>query len=85
MLRFIAAAAVAAAAISPALAKDKDTQVVDPDKKVCRFEAPTGSIMRKRVCHTAAEWKLIDSAGTTQAGQMVGRANTMGGPGGTAQ
>ena len=85
MIRIIAIAAMAIATFSPALAKDKAVEVASPDKKVCRFEAPTGTIMRKRVCHTVAEWQAIDAAGAGQAGQMVGRANTMGSPGGLGQ
>ncbi len=28
----------------------------DPDRIVCKMEHPTGSILPKRVCHTAREW-----------------------------
>ena len=36
------------------------TPIKDPDKRVCRSEVPTGSIMAgKRVCHTRAEWAAI--------------------------
>lgn len=85
MVRFTAVTALLLTTFSPALAKEKEGEPVNPDKKVCRLEAPTGTIMRKRVCHTAAEWSAIDAAGTSQAGQMVGRANTMGSPGGLGQ
>ena len=30
------------------------------EKKVCRREETTGSIMTRRVCHTKAEWAQID-------------------------
>ncbi|AOR75909.1 hypothetical protein QUC32_16585 [Novosphingobium resinovorum] len=85
MIRIITVTALALATLSPAMAKDKQGEPLNPDKKICRFEAPTGTIMRKRVCHTAAEWSAIDSAGAKQAGQMMGRANTMGSPLGTGQ
>ncbi len=32
------------------------------EKKVCRREEATGSIMGKRVCHTKSEWAAIDVA-----------------------
>jgi hypothetical protein len=39
------------------------------EKKTCRVEASTGSMMAKRTCHTAAEWAAIDRAnpGVTDA------------------
>lgn len=53
---------VAALAVSsPALAKDHHEKS-DADKKVCRYDNSTGSIMRKRICHTVVEWKQIDDA-----------------------
>lgn len=30
------------------------------EKKICRTEVATGSIMPKRVCRTAAEWAAIE-------------------------
>ena len=32
------------------------------EKKICRSEASTGSIMTKRVCHTQAEWNALTEA-----------------------
>jgi hypothetical protein len=32
------------------------------EKKICRSEASTGSIMTKRVCHTQAEWNAVTEA-----------------------
>lgn len=32
------------------------------EKKVCRRETSTGSIMPSSTCHTAAQWAAIDSA-----------------------
>ncbi len=31
------------------------------DKKICRTEDDTGSIVPKRVCHTKAEWEAINA------------------------
>ena len=45
----------------------KDKKPVDPNKKVCRSEVPTGSMMRKSVCHTVAEWSQIDAANAASA------------------
>lgn len=48
------------------------------EKKICRAEANTGSIMPKRVCHTQAEWAEIEAASnqaldtTRQARQRTG-------------
>lgn len=58
-MRFVILTTLAMAALAvPAVAKDK--KPVDPDKKVCRREQVTGSVLAKSVCHTAAEWREID-------------------------
>ena len=34
-----------------------------PDRKICRSEASTGSMMPpKRICHLRSEWAAIDAA-----------------------
>lgn len=56
----ILALTVSTLVISPAVAKDK--KPVDPNKKSCRRQDTTGTIMGgKFVCHTAAEWAQIDT------------------------
>ncbi|WP_330198237.1 hypothetical protein [Hyphobacterium lacteum] len=35
----------------------------DPDDLVCRYESPTGTRMRERICRTQAEWDAIQEAG----------------------
>lgn len=46
------------------------------EKKICRREAATGSIMAMRKCHTAAEWAQIDaSAADYTAEALRQRAN----------
>lgn len=77
LLLVAAMAVVLPAASSPAMAKDKaeDAAKVDPDKKVCRYEGETGSMMRKRVCHTTAEWKQLEAANSSNAREMINRNN----------
>lgn len=60
MTKLFIALAAGLVAIAPASAKDK--KPVDPNKKICRSEAPTGSFIPKSTCHTAAEWASIDAA-----------------------
>ncbi len=38
-----------------------------PERKICRVTTGTGSIMRKRMCRSAAEWAAIDGANTQNA------------------
>lgn len=69
-MRFSVALTCATLALlaSPALAKEK--KPVDPDKKICRTEDTTGSIMpSKRVCHTKQEWATIDQENAQQTDQ----------------
>ncbi|WP_375382097.1 hypothetical protein [uncultured Sphingomonas sp.] len=59
---------------SPVVAKDK--KPVDPNKKICRTDTNTGSIMPKSTCHTAAEWAAIDhstGAGGSPTGDLRGQ------------
>jgi len=67
MLRFACAVAILSAAISgPALASDNPSGAADPaksEKKICKNEAKTGSIMPKRVCRTKAEWDQLSEQG----------------------
>ncbi|MEO6215550.1 MAG: hypothetical protein ABIO86_05940 [Sphingomonas sp.] len=75
----ILALTVSSLVISPAVAKDK--KPVDPDKKSCRRQDTTGSILGGRlVCHTAAEWSRIDQVNGDNARQMRDMRN--GGQGG---
>jgi hypothetical protein len=34
--------------------------VVREDTVVCKWERPTGSLMKKKICMTAAEWKRAE-------------------------
>lgn len=55
-LLLLAAALQAPAPTQPAAEKPK------PEKKICRRDAATGSIMTMRTCRTAAEWAQVDAA-----------------------
>ena len=58
------------AAEQPARAKP-----ADPDKKICRNEASTGSRMRTRTCRTKAEWDAIlaaDQGAVQRMGREIG-------------
>jgi hypothetical protein len=65
MKKVLLAAAVAVAVSAPALAEDKakDNGNAAPEqkeKKICRNETVTGSLVAKRrVCLTAAEWQEL--------------------------
>ena len=60
---------------SPIVAKDK--KPVDPNKKICRADTSTGSIMPKSTCHTAAQWTAIDN--TVGTGSPTGDPRGQGG------
>jgi hypothetical protein len=57
---------------APVLAKgDKPA---DPDKKICRRYATTGSILGGKVeCRTRAEWEKIDQVNNDAAHRTAGR------------
>jgi hypothetical protein len=55
---FLAAAAASVCAVSAATAAEHNKRVSDPNRKICRTIAETGSrLNRSRACHTAAEWE----------------------------
>ena len=65
----ILALTVCSLVISPAIAKEK--KPVDPNKKSCRRQDTTGSILGgKLVCHTLAEWAKIDADSDRDTRQM---------------
>lgn len=63
MIRFVCAATLLATVVmTPAMSKDKGTEtVVAADKKICKREAKTGSIMPRPVCRTRAEWDAMST------------------------
>ncbi len=68
---FLVISLMASAILSaaPAIAKDKKPE--DPDKRICRSDIPTGSIMPERECHKASEWKVIDDENARNATQAM--------------
>ena len=62
----------------PAFAKDE--KPVDPDKKICRRAASTGSRMSKPECHTKAEWKIIDDENSDATRRFTERRSSGTGP-----
>ncbi|WP_375396898.1 hypothetical protein [uncultured Sphingomonas sp.] len=63
-LKKLALAAAALALVPPAaIAQDAPPAPPKPEKKVCRVEGATGTIMPpKRICHTKDEWAAIEAA-----------------------
>ncbi len=61
---------------SAAVAKDK--KPVDPGKKFCHSDVPTGSRFAVRICHTAAEWASINDANGAAARNSLERATNAG-------
>jgi hypothetical protein len=65
--KVLLAAALAVAVSAPALAADKDNDKgngtaapAQKEKKICRNETVTGSLVAKRrICMTAAEWQEL--------------------------
>jgi len=54
---------------APAPAAEKPVK----EKKICRQEDVTGSIMMARTCHTKEEWAQIDAANSRNAQHTLGR------------
>ena len=48
------------------------------EKKTCRQEDVTGSIMRARICHTKEEWVQIDAENARNARRILGRDSSTG-------
>ena len=53
--------ALAATFVIGSAAIAQDAAPVDPDKKICRRDVATGSVMTKRICHTKAEWDAMSA------------------------
>ena len=59
---------------APAIAEDQPAKPAK-EKMVCRSEEATGSIMRKRTCHTKAEWAVIDKENEAASKNALDRRN----------
>lgn len=67
-------------AVASTSAFAKDQKPADPNKKICRREAVTGSILGgKSICHTRAEWTTIDEANEKATRQFGDAARRSGG------
>lgn len=79
-LSFVVLAAVSFAVAAPALADNSSDATKPPkEKKVCRREVVTGSIVPfKSVCHTRDEWASIDSANARSVEDTLGNARPSG-------
>ena len=75
-LPFLVIAATLPALILSASADAKDKKPQDPNKKVCRSEIPTGSMMAKSTCHTAAQWQTIDQENHDASESAMSRASS---------
>ncbi len=67
---------VAAVAATPVIAQTGATTPapkLEKVKKTCREEMATGSMFAKRTCHTADEWKAIDSQNEKNAQDALSR------------
>lgn len=51
----------------------EETETPKADKRICRGEEQTASRLRRKTCHTAAQWKVIDEANKKAALDMVNR------------
>jgi hypothetical protein len=61
-VKLVLAAALAIGMSAPVLAKDEDkaSGATTKEKKVCRTEAVTGSLIgKRRICLTQAEWDKV--------------------------
>jgi len=66
-LPFLAIAAIGSAALA------EDTDAPKAEKRICRGEEQTASRLRRKTCHTAAQWKVIDEANQKAAANMLNR------------
>ena len=70
--KVLLAASLAIAVSAPALAKDGgSSQDAQKEKKVCRIESVTGSLISKqRICRTQGEWDAIAANTRKTLGDM---------------
>jgi hypothetical protein len=75
-VRFALIACLLASGTAPAFAQDNSTAPATTatppvkEKKICRSDTDTGSIMPKTICHTKAAWADIDAANAAEANQF---------------
>jgi hypothetical protein len=62
-----------AAMAAPAHATESKPQ---KEKRICRSETGTGTIMMRKICHTAIEWKQIDQQRERTGEDVMERARS---------
>ena len=80
-MHMVFAAVIGCLVAGTAMAQEAAAPASDakPEKKICRRELVTGSILGgKRLCHTKAEWAEIDARATANA-EEFGRKTREGG------
>ena len=65
--------AFAMLAVTPTPAAN--VMAMEVEEKVCRKVEQTGSVMRKRVCLTKAEWKAVEERNREQARNSIDNYN----------
>jgi hypothetical protein len=78
----ILAVAMFASSLPLAVAQDAEkSDVAKPpkEKKVCRREVATGSMLPHSTCRTKAEWDAIDARNQANATQALDRRHSMSG------
>jgi hypothetical protein len=83
-LTFLAAVALVIAPTTAIAGDGAADQTAKPAKvkKLCRADAPTGSIMTKRTCRTKEEWQKLDEANHANAQSLRDEENQRSKPGG---
>jgi len=85
-IKFLLAATIAFAASAPVLAADKESgdQAAPKEKKICRTETITGSLVTKhRICLTQAQWDEMAER-TRRDMNNLNRSSNLGGETGGA-
>ena len=71
--------AVSFAVAAPALADNSSDAAKPPkEKKVCRSEPVTGSIVFRSICHTRDEWASIDADNARRVDDTLGNTRPSG-------
>jgi hypothetical protein len=60
---------------APALAADDAAPKPKKEKKVCRRDVDTGTIMQRSICRTQTEWSKIDAAQAKQTDRDTAAMN----------
>jgi len=76
-MAFIAALSLAAPAFAQTAPASDSTPKPVKEKKICRRETTTGSIIGARsTCHTKSEWAAIDAANARSTDDMLSHPNS---------